>query len=68
MSGELKVRSVDEIHELLPMSETQKAFMARPDIAQLPTEDQAIAWAEHRRKLQGFLDFLTQVPTIVVEA
>jgi len=56
----------EKINEAIPEGDVKAAFLQRPDIAPLSTEEQEARWAEHQVGLNRFLDFLATTNGVIL--
>lgn len=56
----------EKIKGVIPVDDVKAAFLQRPDIAPLSTEEQEARWAEHQVGLNRFLDFLVTVDGVIL--
>lgn len=56
-----------KVKELFPETTICEAFLARPDIAQLPGAEQQKRWEEHQNSLDGVFKFLAKTELRIVK-
>lgn len=67
MTANMRTVSVAEQKALISDDAVRQSFLARPDIAALPQEDQERRWQAHLVGLEQFREWLSGLDSIVVE-
>lgn len=66
-SAEVRRVSEAELSQIFPDESIRAAFLARPDIARLPEEEQQRRWAQHRAVIGGFFGWLAKMDCYVMK-
>lgn len=57
----------DEVIACFPEEEVREKFLARPDIAALPSEERQRRWEEHWPKATAFLERIAGMNPVVID-